>query len=76
MKEALAVREDKKISLDNDKLLSMTDLRNKLSIGKNKLYSLVNRDDFPKIRIGKTIFVPQSELEIWLAKHLYKTLEL
>lgn len=48
----------------------MTDLQNKLHIGKNTAYKLVKQPDFPKIQIGKKYLIPEDMLGKYLEKHL------
>ena len=69
MKEVLEVQE-------NDKLLTVKDLGRYIPFGKNKLYKLVNSDDFPKITIGRTILIPKKNLDEWINSHLYKKYDL
>lgn len=42
-----------------------------IGISKPKAYDLVNRADFPKIRVGKKIVVPITEFERWVSNHAY-----
>lgn len=39
-------------------------------LGKNSLYRLVNRSDFPKIRVGKKILIPADGLSKWLEMNM------
>ena len=45
---------------------SVHELADSLGIGLNKAYELVNRDDFPKIRLGKRFLIPIDPLNRWL----------
>lgn len=58
--------------LDNNQLLFYTinDLLDLLPLGRNSIYRLVGRDDFPKIRIGKKIIIPAKKLEEWLEANI------
>lgn len=47
-----------------------------LGIGKNTAYKLVKLDGFPKVQIGKKIFIPKEELEIYLKKHIGSKIKL
>lgn len=40
-----------------------------IPIGKNSLYKLVNRKDFPKKNSGRTILIPVSALEKFLEEN-------
>ena len=55
--------------------LTVKDLQDYLGFGKNKIYTLVNQNDFPKIRIGKNFLIPREELDIYLKRKIYKTIE-
>lgn len=46
-----------------------------LGISKPKAYDLVNRCDFPKIRVGRKIVVPIQEFEHWVSAHAYDNAE-
>jgi Prophage CP4-57 regulatory protein (AlpA). len=58
--------------LDKNQLLFYTinDLLDLLPLGRNSIYRLVGRDDFPKIRIGKKIIIPAKKLEEWLEANI------
>ena len=43
-----------------------------LRIGKTMTYELVNQPDFPKLRIGKKILIPEKEFQDFLKRYLYK----
>lgn len=46
-----------------------------LGVSAPKAYELVNRADFPKIRLGKKIVVPIQEFENWVSTHAYDDAE-
>lgn len=46
--------------------MTVSDLRQALGISKNSAYELVNRADFPKIRMGRKILIPREALNRWL----------
>ena len=48
--------------------LTVSDLQHALGIGRNQAYDLVNRADFPKIRVGRKILIPRDALIRWLDK--------
>lgn len=54
--------------VDNKQVLfyTISDLLELLPLGRNTIYSLVNRDDFPKVRIGRKIIIPVQKLNEWL----------
>ncbi len=55
------------------KVLSVKDLQKSLGIGRNSAYELVNRADFPAIRIGKSIRIPAKDFDEWLSENARKT---
>lgn len=55
-----------------EEYLTVNDVSNILKIGKTKTYQLVNKKDFPKIKMGKKILIPLSKFEIFMDKLVYK----
>ena len=49
--------------------LSVTEVQEALGIGRNSVYDLVNRADFPKIRMGRKIIIPRDAFLRWLDQH-------
>lgn len=49
---------------------TVKDLFELIPIGRNSIYRLVNRDDFPKIRIGRKILIPENKLKEYLEKNV------
>lgn len=47
-----------------------------LMLGRNTMYKLVSRPDFPKIKIGKNIRIPKEDLEKFMEHNLYKEVKL
>jgi len=46
---------------------SVVEMAEVLSIGRNTAYELVNRDDFPALKIGeRRIIIPINALKAWL----------
>ncbi|MGG1518749.1 helix-turn-helix domain-containing protein [Paenibacillus oryzisoli] len=45
---------------------TVSELAEILPLGKNSLYKLVNRNDFPKVKVGKKILIPAIGLTKWL----------
>lgn len=54
------------------RILTVKDVKEKLGCGKNKAYDIVNQRDFPKIKIGRQMFIPEDEFEKWLLTYLRK----
>lgn len=55
--------------------MNVSDLQQALGIGRAHAYDLVNREDFPKIRIGKRILIPRDAFLRWLDRQTAQTLE-
>lgn len=53
-----------------DKYLKTKDVAAILGMGKNTAYKFVKQQGFPKIRIGKRNYIPESALEKYLEKHI------
>lgn len=54
------------------KFLSVKDIQNYLGCSRNKAYSIVHSNGFPKIRIGKQFYIPESDFEKWINRNLDK----
>ena len=54
------------------KYLTVKEVSEILRIGKTMTYELVNQPDFPKLRIGKKILIPEKEFQDFLKRYLYK----
>lgn len=48
--------------------MNVADLRQALGIGRAQAYELVNRADFPAIRLGRKILIPRDAFLRWLDK--------
>lgn len=53
-------------------MLTVKELQGILKMSRTKTYQIVNQPDFPKIRIGREIRIPEKELETYLRERLYK----
>ena len=49
-------------------LLTVDELRKAAGFSRPMAYQLVNRADFPKVRIGRRIMIPVKQFEEWLAR--------
>ena len=56
--------------------LTVNELADVLSIGRDKAYCLVKRADFPSIKLGASYIVPVRALRIWLLKSASDKLEI
>lgn len=57
-----------------EEYLTVKDIKNILKISQGTAYNLVNRNDFPKTRIGNTIRIPKSQFIKYMNRYLYKTI--
>lgn len=48
--------------------ITVSQLAKCLGIGMNSAYSLVNKNTFPKIVVGRRILIPKKGLQEWLDK--------
>ncbi|GGA49268.1 helix-turn-helix domain-containing protein [Paenibacillus physcomitrellae] len=48
---------------------TINDLAAILPLGRNSLYKLVNRSDFPKIRVGRKLLIPITSFKAWLEQN-------
>ena len=48
------------------KILTSREIQQKLKIGRNTLYRLLNSNDFPCFRIGKKIYASEEEIDKWI----------
>jgi excisionase family DNA binding protein len=53
-----------------DKYLTVKEAGEILNIGKTKMYELVNQPDFPSVKMGKKILIPESELDKFMRRYL------
>lgn len=61
----------KKIIMDY-KFLTVKEVMEILRIGRTMTYELVNQPDFPKLRIGRKILIPEKEFQDFLKRYMYK----
>lgn len=57
------------------RMLSTKEVSERLHMGINQTRTLINRKDFPKIKIGERKWIiPEDEFEKWIHQMLYKDL--
>ena len=56
--------------------ITVSELQSILKISRTQAYALVALPNFPKIRIGKSIRIPQMELDKYLKHNLYRGIQL
>lgn len=54
------------------KILTVKDVKEILGCGINRAYDIVNQRDFPKITIGRRMYIPEEEFEKWMHTYLRK----
>lgn len=69
---AIRVEKGRKEGELMDKYLTVKEAGEILNIGKTKMYELVNQPDFPSVKMGKKILIPESELDKFMRRYLYK----
>ena len=57
-----------KKAVSDKRALSVTEMAETLGISRTTAYELVNREDFPSMRIGQRIIVPVDALDRWLER--------
>ncbi len=50
--------------------MTVKELQEYLKIGRSKAYELVNKPDFPALRIGSNIRIPRDLLEEWILENV------
>ena len=59
--------------MQNDKkFYTVTEIKNMLTIGTNKVYNLIKSEGFPSIKIGNKYIVPKDEFEKWVKTYTCK----
>lgn len=54
------------------KFLTVKEVQGILRIGRTMAYELVNQHDFPTLRIGGKILIPEKEFQDFLKRYMYK----
>lgn len=54
------------------KFITVKDLAALLQIGRNMAYELVNKPDFPVIRLRGRLIIPVAALETWISENTGK----
>lgn len=53
-------------------LMTVEEMRKVTGFSRPMAYKLVNREDFPKIKIGRRIMIPVKQFECWIEKQSEK----
>ncbi len=51
-----------------DKYLNAQEVMEMLRVGRSTVYALLNRRDFPAVRIGKRLIVSETALQEWMRR--------
>lgn len=51
------------------KMLSPKDIQQIFGCSRNKAYQIIESKGFPKIKVGKQYYIPEADLERWVAKN-------
>ena len=52
--------------LNQKKLISVKEFSSEYGFGINKAYEIVNYPDFPKLKIGRKIYIVNSQIDNWI----------
>lgn len=53
-------------------LMTVEEMRKVTGFSRPMAYKVLNREDFPKIRIGRRIMIPAKQLERWIEEQSTK----
>jgi excisionase family DNA binding protein len=60
----------------NKHVLTVAELTTTLALGRSTIYKLINKPDFPKIRIGRRVLIPVDPLKKWLEMNIGTVVDL
>ena len=52
------------------RVLTVTEVGERLKVGRNTAYELFNQRDFPSFRLGKNLRITESNFEEWLKNQI------
>lgn len=58
---------------DTQNMLTAKDIQEYFGCGKNQAYALMHSRGFPAIQINRRLYVPQEELDKWIARQTGRT---
>lgn len=64
----------KEVNRKNELGMSIKEVAESLGIGMNKAYDLVNKENFPKVRVGSKYIILRNRLEEWLDNNIGENL--
>lgn len=53
-------------------LMTVEEMRKVTGFSRPMAYKILNREDFPKIRIGRRVMIPVKQLEQWIEEQSMK----
>lgn len=56
-----------------DKTMSVKEFSAEYKIGINKSYEIINRKDFPMVRLGRKIIIIRSKVDEWMENQIGKS---
>ena len=62
--------------IDIPEMMSVKDIIDNLGLGRNTVYNLIKRKDFPKLQIGRSYVIPKDKYIEWLNKNIGKTINI
>lgn len=60
------------MKIEPENYISVKDIAKILNFSEKNAYKLVNQPDFPKIRIGRKILIPENKFYEFMNKHIGK----
>lgn len=57
-----------------EEMMTVKEISKLLGLGINQTYSLVKRDDFPKIKINRQYIIPRDKFIQWIDSNMNKTI--
>ncbi len=57
----------------NNKTMSVKEFCSEYKVGINKGYEIINRKDFPMIRLGRKIIIIRSRVDEWMENQIGRT---
>lgn len=55
-----------------ERLYKPKDVQSLLGCSLTKVYTIIGQDDFPKMKIGRNYYIPESALERWIRNYTGK----
>jgi len=62
-------KDESEEKMENDTIFKPMEVAAILGVGRNTIYSILRRPDFPVLKIGRLKRVSQSALDEWINKH-------